>query len=386
MKKKVLMVASMGSMIAQFNLENLKLLKNMGFNIEVACNLTAIDPMSDDRRKSMLDFFEKNKIIYHNIDFNRGIGNINSNISNYTALLELCQNGKYDFIHTHSPLASVISRLVAKKLSIPVIYTAHGFQFFKGGRLRDWLLYYPIEWYLSAYTDSLITINNEDFNRAEKRMRAKNVFQIPGVGIDYKKFLKKNNLVRQEIRTNFDISNDEVLILSVGELSNRKNHQVVIKALSLLKDEKIKFFICGVGDQEKSLNQLIKDNGLEKLVRLLGYREDIDRLMNAADIFIFPSKREGLGLAGIEAMAAGLPILTSNVNGIKEYSKNGITGFMYSPNDITGFSDGIKILANDKNLRETIGVNNSMAAQKFDKSNARKIMEKVYSRYKEDHD
>lgn len=380
MKRRILMVASMGSMISQFNIENLTLLKKMGFNIEVACNLSSVDPMSDERRDEMINFFKSNEILYHHINFDRGIGTLNSNIKNYNALLKLCSETHFDVIHTHSPLASVITRFVAKKLQIPVIYTAHGFQFFKGGKLKDWILYYPVERYLSKYTDCLVTINNEDFSRA-KKMKAGRVVQIPGVGIDYYKYSRVNRDKRDIVREKLGISETDILLISVGELSSRKNHQVIIEALSKIKNKNIKLVICGVGSLNAYLIELTEQHDLKNFVKFLGYRQDVDELMQASDIFVFPSVREGLGLAGIEAMASGLPIITSNVNGIKDYSQDGISGYMYPPHDVEGFARGISSLAKNETLRQKMGKHNSEIAKKFDKSNTRKIMKNVYSRY-----
>ncbi|MGF2059314.1 glycosyltransferase family 4 protein [Enterococcus innesii] len=375
MNRKVLVVASMGSMIAQFNLSNLKLLQKIGYEVHVACNLTSIDPMSEEKRKSLISFFEENNILYYSIDFQRGVGGLKENIKVFKQLKKIFKGNRYEFIHTHSPLASVFSRLFAFRYSIPVIYTAHGFQFFKKGPLKDWLIYFPVEYVLSFITNVVITINTED-SRIAKKMGFKKVVYIPGVGIDYEKIIsikKDSNIYRKD----FGFSEKDLILLSVGELSVRKNHEVIIRAL-VNTSENIKYIVCGTGELHDYLLSLIENLGLTKRIKLLGYRTDVFDIMNMSDIFVFPSTREGLGLAAIEAMASGLPVVASNVNGINDYLIEGETGFSCNPQDIKSFRKYIQKLAESNKLRENISVTNIKFAQKYDKSIINKTMEKVY--------
>jgi len=169
------------------------------------------------------------------------------------------------------------------------------------------------------------------------------------------------------------------VILSVGELSARKNHQVIINALHKLNNSKIYYLICGKGEKENELMEMIREYGLDNHVFLLGYRSDIDELNQIADVSAFPSRREGLGIAGLEAMAAGLPILTSNVQGIPDYSIAGVTGFNYDPMDTDGFANGIKTLFDDPALAKQMGSHNRQAVKKYDIENVNKVMRRIYS-------
>ncbi|MDK1718410.1 glycosyltransferase [Dellaglioa algida] len=377
----MLMVASMGSMLAQFNIENMKILIELGYKVDVAANFTDVDPMSHERRKKLFDFFKEENIKYFQIDFSRGIGSVSGNLKAYSQLNKVIMNNKYDFIHTHSPLASVITRISAKKNNVPVLYTAHGFQFFRGGSFKDWVIFYPIEYFFSKYTDGIITINNEDFKRA-KKMNSKKVYYIPGVGVNTRKYgMTSENGKFNKIRIEFSLGMDTTILLSVGELSKRKNHEVIIRAMATMKELDIVYFICGVGQEETKLRELVQTLNLNEKVKLLGYRTDIDEVMSYSDIFVFPSKREGLGLAAIEAMAAGLPIITSNVNGINDYSIDGVTGYSYSPNDYKGFAKGIKMLINNKEIFGKMKINNKNAAVKYDIANVNKNMKEIYEQY-----
>src|SRR5699024_2877087 len=158
-------------------------------------------------------------------------------------------------------------------------------------------------------------------------------------------------------RETLGINPNSFVILSVGELNDNKNHEVIIDALSKLHNKKITYIICGIGPLEEYLVNKIKSKGLVDRVILLGYREDV---------FAFPSKREGLGVAALEAMACGLPLITSNVHGINDYSINGVTGYKCPPNDIESFKRILITLYKNKNLINDIAQNNKKSAIKYD--------------------
>ncbi len=152
----------------------------------------------------------------------------------YKNIKDLINAEKYDLIHSHTPVASACIRLACRKIeNVKVFYTAHGFHFFKGASLINWLIYYPIERWLSLYTDVLITINKEDYDRAKKLLKADRVEYVPGVGLNIKKFSKvivDKSLKRREI----EVPNDAFVVISVGELNRNKNHEIIIKASLIL--------------------------------------------------------------------------------------------------------------------------------------------------------
>jgi len=245
------------------------------------------------------------------------------NLQAIKEIKEIIKNGHYDIVHCHTPIAAACTRIACKglrKKGLKVIYTAHGFHFYKGAPLKNWLLYYPVEKLCSHWTDVLITINKEDYSLAQKKMKAKKVVYVPGVGIDTKRFSQelytKEEII--EFRKELGITENEKMFLSVGELSDRKNHEVVIRALSNLNRRDFKYFIAGEGVLESKLNSLILELHLEKNIRLLGYRKDISKLCDASDLFIFPSKQEGLPVALMEAIASKTPVICSSIRGNTE--------------------------------------------------------------------
>jgi glycosyltransferase EpsD len=363
---KILFVANIMGHLRAFHIPYMTWFHENNWDVEAAAN--------DEGNVQLPDF-----VIKHHIPVQRSPYKLD-NIRAYSELKKIIEDNQYDIIHCHTPMGSVLARLAVKKGSkTKVLYTCHGFQFFKGGPIKDWMLYYPVERILAHRTDGLITINQQDFQVA-RRFRCQQLYYIPGVGVDLTHFYP-DAAVRNNMREKLKVDEGTLMIFSAGELSKRKNHQVIVDAISKIKDQNIMYFIAGEGSLRKELEQKIYDLGLEQQVFLLGYCNNIFELCNAADVFAFPSKREGLGIAALEAMSVGVPVLTSNVGGIPDYAQNGITGFCYNANDVDGFAKGIEKLYQSKKLRKEMGQNAREVAQKFSLEHAYACMTEIYSSY-----
>ena len=328
MGKKVLIVASVVSFIEWFNKENVEYLKNdLKCEVHIACNFDYMEDTNIARTQEYIKKITKEGVILHNILFARspfGQGNKQA----YKQLKKLINEEHFDLVHCHTPTVSIMTRLAAKKArkeGTVVMYTCHGFHFHNAAPLKNWILYYPIEKFFSRYCDYIITINKEDYNRA-KTFYCKKVRYIPGVGVDIKT-ISNIEVDKEAYKESIGIPRDCVMLLSIGELIERKNHEVIVKALGKLKNSGIYYVICGKGPLKEYLYALAKKEGIENNVIFLGFRTDIPELCKTADISVFPSKIEGLGLAGIEAMAAGVPLVSSNVHGILDYVVDGKTGY-----------------------------------------------------------
>lgn len=379
MGKKVLIVASVVSFIEWFNKENVEYLKNdLKCEVHIACNFDYMEDTNVERTKKYINKITDEGVILHNILFARspfGKGNKQA----YKQLKKLINEEHFDLVHCHTPTVSIMTRLAAKKArkqGTVVMYTCHGFHFHKAAPLKNWILYYPVEKMLSRNCDYIVTINREDFSRARK-FHCKNVRYIPGVGVDLTK-IKNIKIDKSEKRKSIGIPSDKILILSVGEMIERKNHEVIIRALGKLKDPNIYYAIAGKGPLKEYLENLAKKMCIEDRVLFLGFRTDIYELYHIADISAFPSKIEGLGLAGIEAMAAGIPIVSSNVHGILDYVVDGETGYAVAPNDVEGFANAIKKLADNSELRVAMKDKCIKAVEPFDLKNALKAMWDIY--------
>ncbi|WP_050636070.1 glycosyltransferase family 4 protein [Candidatus Stoquefichus sp. SB1] len=312
--KKMLMIASVPSMIGQFNMNNIQILINLGFEVEVACDWSDRSVWTDEKVNDLKEKLSSLNVICHQIDYSRSPFNIGCHIKSYRQTLKLLRENNYEFVHCHTPIASAVTRLACKKTNTKCIYTAHGFHFYKGAPIKNWIIFYPIEKWLSRYTDVLITINMEDYNRAKEKFKMKQLEYVPGVGIDLSKFQIKN-FNRDEYRSRLGLKSDDFVILSVGELNKNKNHEIVIKAIAKLGYSNIKYLIAGQGDLDRYLIELANHLGIGDKVNLLGFRKDIPELLNSSDLYILPSLREGLNVSLLEAMASGLPCIGSKIRG-----------------------------------------------------------------------
>ena len=377
--KKVLIVASVISFIEWFNKENVEFLKNdLKCEVHIACNFDYMDDTDVECTKKYIKRISDEGIILHNIYFSRN-PLAKDNINAYKQLKDLINFEHFDLIHCHTPTASMMTRLVsqkARKSGTVVMYTCHGFHFHNASSKKNWLVYYPIEKHLSRYCDYIVTINKEDYNRA-KTFHTKNVRYIPSVGVDINK-IKRVTVDKAAYKASIGIPADAIMLLSVGEMIERKNHEVIIKALGKLQRKDTYYVICGKGLLKDHLKKLAQDLGIAKNVIFLGFRKDIAELCNTADFSALPSRIEGLGLAGIEAMAAGVPLVSSNVHGILDYVINGKTGYTLDPNDVYGFARAIDKLASDKELRLNMRDACLEAVEPFEIYNALNMMWNIY--------
>ena len=346
---KILYVATVvKTHIMQFHIPYLKMLKEMGWETAVAARNDYENPVD-----CVIPYCDT----YYDIPFERNPLKP-KNITAYKALKRIIDEGQFDIIHCHTPVGAMLTRLAARKArrsGTKVIYTAHGYHFFKGAPLINWLIYYPAEKWLARFTDVLITINKEDYNRA-KSFRAGKVVYIPGVGIDLKKFSQGIGN-RDEKRAELGLKDSDFVLLSVGELIARKNHSLVLESLGELQRKNqlddIQYVICGRGELETELKEKAVSLGIADHVHLLGYRSDVSELCNAADVFIFMSLQEGLPVALMEAMACGLPVICSNIRGSTDLIENEVNGLIskFSSSEV---NERIVRLKNDEDLRERL--------------------------------
>lgn len=309
-KKKVLFVATVvKTHINTFHLPFLKMFKEHGWEVHVAAKN---------------DFVDEPCIIpncdhHFDMEFVRAPFS-QRNIAAYKQLKQIIETNHYDIIHCHTPVAGVLTRLAARNSKdTTVIYTAHGFHFYKGAPLINWLIYYPVERFCAKFTDKLITINQEDYNRVKSWSLHNNgkVYYVPGIGIDLEKIqnISTNKLQKKK---ELGILNGVKVLLSVGELNKNKNHEIIIRALSKLDNKDFIYLICGKGELKEYLKNLAKELGVNDRVKFLGYRKDVLEICKVADLFVFPSKREGLPVSLIEAIACGVPCVASDVRGNRD--------------------------------------------------------------------
>ena len=367
--KKVLFVATVVGHINAFHIPYLKWFKEQGWETHVAAH-------ADTEKESRISCCD----VFHEVGFTRTPFTL-KNIKAYKVLKQLINDNSFDIIHCHTPAGAALTRLAARQARsrgrTKVIYTAHGFHFYKGAPLLNWLVYYPIEKFLSRYTDVLITINKEDYEIAKNKMHAKTTEYIPGVGIDVKK-IQNIKVDRNKKRHELEIPEDAIVLLSVGELSKRKNHEIVIKALSQLEDKNVVYAICGKGSMQEYLQDLACQLNVRDRVFLLGYRTDIIEICKASDIFLFPSLQEGLPVALMEAMACGLPVVCSQIRGNIDLITNGVNGYLWN---VTDSAELCKVIVNIKqsiNFCKQCAHHNVEIAKRFDIRQSLSAMGRIY--------
>jgi len=376
--KRALMFASVASMIDQFNMDNIFTLQELGYKVDVACNFEFGSTTSQERVIELKKELENIGVNTYHVPVPRKISLIKEMVKAYKLTKNLVEKNKYDIVHCHSPIGGVIARMACKNLrkeGTKVIYTAHGFHFYKGAPKLNWMIFYPIEKYSAKYTDTLITINSEDFKQA-KKFNANNISYVPGVGIHVDEIF--NIPVNRDIkRKELGISSDDCMILSVGELNDNKNHEVVIKALAKINAQ-YKYVICGKGDKRAHLERLARELNIEDKVIFAGYRSDVKEVLKVADIFCLPSKREGLSVALMEALAAGVPCIVSRIRGNVDLIQNEKGGYLVDSGDVYGFKESIEKLVNNKNERKMFGEFNRSYIKKFSAENVKEYMIRIY--------
>ena len=364
---KILYVATISRTIHAFLIPHIKMLIEKGHQVDVACNMVTEE---DDRLLSL-------GCRYFNLGFQRSPVSM-KNISAYRALKKLVRAEGYNLVHTHTPVASACVRLACRGLpGVKVFYTAHGFHFHTGAPLLNWLLYYPAERLLSRYTDLLITINKEDYARAATLFKAKKVVLIPGVGLDTAR-VRNTDIDDAAKRAELNIPEDDIVLLSVGELNGNKNHKTVIRALARLKSCDVTYVVCGKGGEAGRLIKLVNRRRLSGKVRLLGFRTDVLDMYQLADIFVHPSFREGLPVSLMEAMAAGLPCIVSDIRGNGDLIESGKGGLLCRPGDAAGFAAAIRCVSSDQSAAAAMGRYNAEAVKRYDLASVLEDISKLY--------
>lgn len=371
--ERVLLTATVQSHIAQFHLPLINMLKENGYEVHVA----ARDNLAE---KNGLKIVGADNIF--NIPFERSPLN-KKNILAYKQLKKIIAENKYDVIHCNTPIGGIITRLAAKKSrknGTRVFYTAHGFHFYKGGSLKSWLVYYPIEKFFARYTDTLITITEEDFKLAKNRKFKTHVVRTHGVGVNNEKYKPISEERKIELREREGYREDEFLIICTGELNVNKNQEVIIRAVALLKEDipNVCLLLAGNGANEEHLKKVVSEIGIDRFVRFLGYKTNLEDFVCMSDMVVSTSKREGLPMNIMEAMVAKKPIVASINRGHKELIENNTTGLLIPQTNSKEVANAILDIYYNKERRYSMGANALKEAQKYIIENIKTELIQIY--------
>jgi len=350
----------------------MKLFQEKGYEVHAAASSV------DGRREEI----ESAGVYCHEIEFSRSPLNLD-NFKAFRQLVRFLKSQRFDLIHVHTPIAAFLGRLAAKLTKQgSVLYTAHGFHFYKGAPSLNWLIYFTAEKIAVKWTDALIVINEEDFANACRLgfKPNKNLFFVNGVGVETQKYKASKNtgLIRKEL----EIPADAVVVVCVAELTNVKNHVFLLDAWRLLVIEydNIHLLLVGMGKDEEKLKFRVKDETIPR-VHFLGFRSDISNILTDSDIAVLTSRREGLPKSIMEAMAVGKPVVATNVRGNRDLVDNEQTGFIIELGDVQGFIKALEKLISDSQLRLSMGAAGRAKIADYSLHNVLAQMEQIYDRF-----
>lgn len=379
-------MTTVSGFLYKFEMENVKLLQAKGYEVHYAANEAMPCYLVDEAVK------QTSGVVFHPVGIEKPSIKFRQHMHVLHEIVDIIRQEQITVVHCHTPMGGVLGRLAGKQckkygIELCVIYTVHGFHFYHGASpIKSWI-YKFAEAYLAHYTDVLITINREDYQIAKKfhlRQKGK-VYQIPGVGLDMEYFIPATGGQRKKAREELGILENQLFLLSVGEVNQNKNHRVIIDVLHELKKqggiiEALRYGICGDGALREELYELMKKYGLEHTVTFFGYQKDIKSYLWAADLFVFPSRREGLGMAALEALACGIPLIAADNRGSREYVVHGRNGFLCQCDNKNDYIRYIRMMLSMplhgwKQMRTFC----RKSVERFDKKYTREVMEQAYA-------
>lgn len=364
--RKVIFVANTARFFVMFEQNNIRLLQSMGYEVHCASNF---EHERDVDAKSIL---EKLNVTIHQIDIARSPFSVR-NLNAYRQLKALMKQERFDLVDCHTPMGGVLARLAAKATkTAPVLYTAHGFHFYKGCPLQNRLIYETIERWLARYTDGLITINEEDYQAAKSFHLRGKAYKIPGVGIDVKE-IHDLKVDRAQKRRELGVPEDAFVMLSVGDLIPRKNHIVALRAFVQANIPNSYYLLCGNGELKGMLQEESRKLNVADRVIFLGFRSDVREILHVVDLFCFPSLQEGLPVALMEAMAAGVPCIASRIRGNVD---------LMPEQELFEAIDEDKMVKKILESKQKVGFDLKKCME-FDACKVKKDMGQIYKEYKE---
>lgn len=369
---KVLLVATVQSHICQFHKPLVAMLHEHGCEVHVAARNNLAE-----KNGLKLDFVEQ----VFDVPFQRSPFSP-KNLGAYKQLKKIIDEGNYDVVHCNTPVGGVLGRLAARKArkrGTKVFYTAHGFHFYQGAPKKNWLIWYPVEKFMCHYTDKLITITQEDYDLASAKFPTR-VERIHGVGANSAKYRKLSEAERAALRCELGYAADDKLLLCTGELLSNKNQITAIHAMKTLIEHqpKAKLLLAGNGPTLPELQAEVTALELQSYVEFLGYRTDLERYANIADVIVSCSYREGLPMNIVEGMLLGKPVVASYNRGHRELIVPEKTGYMVPPADSDAFAEKIAVLLNDGELAGRMGQAGYEKAQLYAGTNVRRELQAVY--------
>lgn len=373
---KALLLAAMGSVHRQHNKANIRALKEIGATIYLAANFGTDTPREKNNAKFVAEC-KRDGIKIIDVPFRRG-GFI-TNIFRIPVLNNFLKREKFDIVHVHTETGGLMLRLsclIQSKCNTKFVYTPHGMSFWKGSGLKSQLIYRPLERWICSAMDMNLGMNMEELENLEC-WNKRTANYVHGVGLNVAR-MQNPARSRELVREEFGLTESDKFIISIGELDDNKNHITVIKALATLGRKDFKYVVCGVGPNKDMLLAEAEHMGLKDNVILAGYRSDIPDVLNAADIFVFPSFHEGMPVSALEAMACGLPIICSEIRGNVDIIREGDNGYLFQPSDVETLARKLEYLLDDAEKRKVMGMKNKENVKVFSLESVTEELKRIY--------
>lgn len=366
----------MGSVHRRFNKANIDALLALGYEVELCANFENGEGPEVHNQKYVAECKEKG-IKTHSIPFQRH--SLTGSLKCLPMVKQLLREGQYDIVHAHTETGGLILRLAkGAKGKSKFFYTPHGMSFWKGSSLKSQMVYKPLERWICGGMDQNLGMNMEEVANLE-HWNKRSANYIHGIGLNLQRF-ESAARERAEVRKEIGVPEDAILLMSVGELDDNKNHATAIKALGQLGRKDIYYIVCGVGPNKDMLEAFAEEVGLKENVKLLGYRSDIPDILHASDIFIFPSFHEGLPVSVLESMAAGLPAIVSEIRGNVDIVTDGENGYLFAPADADTLAAKMRLLVDDKEKQATMGKKNKEIVKAFGMDAVVEELKLIYSK------
>lgn len=254
-------------------------------------------------------------------------------------LRSLLEREHYDLIHVHTPVASFLARWAASRVdpSPAVVYTAHGFHFHAGGNPLLNLAFSNLERIAAPWTTELVVINKDDQEAAAqlRLLPADRIHFIPGIGFDVEEFLTRSSsgLDRAQMKAELGIPPEAKVVMMVAEFTPNKRQVDAVDAVAGLGRSDVHIVFVGVGPMRGAVEERVRGAGIADRAHFLGYRRDVPQLLPTADAMMLISLREGLPRSAMEAMALGVPMIGTNIRGLKDLLGGG-AGVLVTPADV----------------------------------------------------
>lgn len=368
--KKILYVATITEHFYYFHLPYLKMFHDLGWQVDVASHGDVELPFCDNRYEIPIKRSPADK----------------DNFKAYRMLKKIIKDNHYDIVHCHTPMGGILARIASfsqRKKGTKVLYTAHGFHFYKGAPKTNWMIFFPIEYVMSMATDCLITINDEDYNCAKKYLKAKKITKVNGVGYNSDRYYPVSQDEKKNLREKLGFSQDEILLIYVAEMNLNKNQAMLIRALKEVSKThgNVRLIIAGADNFNGEYPRLAKELQVEDKIDFLGHREDVNNLLHASDIAVGSSYREGLPVNVMEALACGLPVVLSDNRGHRVLAVEGENGYVVGINDHEAMAKKICEIIEDEALYRRLSENAVKLIKPFSKESVLVELKEIYNQY-----